>query len=74
MLEENNEYILFLLAYTQTLFYFSFRSFRRHRRALENERGAREASIFFFPHHYPLALAVNTSPVVYFLSPALDGL
>ena len=22
-------------------------------------------SIFFFPHHYPLALAVNKSPAVY---------
>ena len=32
------------------------------------------ASIFFFPHHYPLALAVNKSPAVYILSPALDGL
>ena len=31
-------------------------------------------SIFFFPHHYPLALAVNKSPAVYILSPALDGL
>ena len=28
-----------------------------------------------FPHHYPLALAVNKSPAVYILSPAsLDGL
>ena len=25
-------------------------------------------SIFFFPHHYPLALAVNKSPAVYILS------
>ena len=31
-------------------------------------------SIFFFPHHYPLALAVNKSPVAYILSPALGGL
>ena len=30
------------------------------------------SSIFFFPHHYPLALAVNQSPAVYILSPALD--
>ena len=31
-------------------------------------------SIFFFPHPYPLALAVNKSPAVYILSRALDGL
>ena len=31
-------------------------------------------SIFSFPHHYPLALAVKESPAVYILSPALDGL
>ena len=31
-------------------------------------------SIFFFPNHYPLALAVNKSPAVYILSPSLDGL
>ena len=61
MLEENNEYILFLLAYTQTLFYFSFRSFRRHRRA----RSAR--SVYF-------RLPPPLLPAVYFLSPALDGL
>ena len=30
-------------------------------------------SIFFFPLHYLLALAVNKSPAVYILSPALDG-
>ena len=29
---------------------------------------------FFFPHPYPLALAVNKSPAVYILSRALDGL
>ena len=37
-----------LIACTQTLFYFSFRSFRKHRRAkraCENERGARERKI-----------------------------
>ena len=47
--------------YTDVL--FSFRSFR------VVERGARERknkSIFFFPHHYPLALAVNKSPAVIF--------
>ena len=116
----------FILACAQTLFYFSFRSFRKHRRARENERpslagnkspavyilspaldwrvhrhcfiflfvrfknigelasevsaqertrSAREKmSIFFFPHHYPLALAVNKSPAVYILSPFLDAL
>ena len=32
-------------------------------------------SIFFSPHNYPLALAaVNKSPAVYILSPALGGL
>ena len=31
-------------------------------------------SIFFFLHHFPVALAVNKSPAVYALSPALDGL
>ena len=29
---------------------------------------------FLFSHHYPLALAVNKSPAVYILSPALIGL
>ena len=47
-------------------------------RELASEACARErtrsASIFFFPHHYILALAVNKSPAVYILSPALDGL
>ena len=34
------------LACTQTLFYFSFRSFRRHQRVREqSERGARERKI-----------------------------
>ena len=31
-------------------------------------------NIFFFPHPYPLALAVNKSPAVYISSPSLDGL
>ena len=35
---------------------------------------AREKENFFFPHHYPLVLAVNKTPAVYILSPALDGL
>ena len=52
---------MILIACTQT-FYFSFRSFRAR------------VSIFFFPHHYPLALAVNKSSAVYILSRALDGL
>ena len=34
----------------------------------------REKEKFFFLQHYPLALAVNKSPAVYILSPALDGL
>ena len=41
------------------MFYFSFRSFRK----------------IFFPHPYPLALAVNKSPAVFIvLSRALDKL
>ena len=53
-----------LLAGTQTLFYFSFRSFQKHRRARENERGARAR-----------ALAGNISSAVYILSPvALNAL
>ena len=61
------------LACTQT-FYFSF--VHHERRAWENERGAweRKQYMFFFLHHYPLALAVNKSPVVYILSRALDEL
>ena len=31
-------------------------------------------SIFFLPHHYPFALLVYKSPVVYILSSVLDGL
>ena len=33
----------------------------------------KKSSIFFFPHPYPLALAVNKSPGVYISSRALDG-
>ena len=58
------------VACAQTLFYFSFRSFRKHRRARERS----ESASFFFPLHYPLALMVYKSPVVYILSPALNGL
>jgi len=69
-----------IVTFTQTLFYFYFRSFPKHRQARERARRAkrereRRASIFFFPLLYPLALAVNISPAVfYFLSRALDGL
>ena len=62
------------LACTKALCYFSFRSFRktsvssRAKRALENERGARERNL------YTIALAVNKSPAVYIISPGLDGL
>ena len=54
-----NKYCLFKdqtqvsVAPTQTLFYSSFRSFRKHRRAHENERRARERKIIL-PHFYPL--------------------
>ena len=54
-----------VLACTQTLFYFSFRSFQKQRRTREPSQRAR---------NHPLALAVNKSPAVYILSPALDGL
>ena len=67
----------FVLACKQTLFYFSFRSFQKHWRvkwARKNERRERKIKIFFFPHLYPLVLAVNKSPAVYSLSAALDGL
>ena len=37
-------------------------------------KDAYRLSIFFFPHHYPLALAVNKSLAVHILSPALDRL
>ena len=63
-----------LIACAQTLFYFSFRSFGKHRRA--RERGARERkiNIFFFPHLCPPCAGVNKSPAVYILSRALNGL
>ena len=62
------------LACTQTLFYFSFRSFRKHRRARKGERESeRLFSTSYTP--YPLALAVSKSPAVFiFLSRAFDGL
>ena len=61
MLEENNEFSLY------TILFVLFGDI--------GERGPREAPIFFFPdHYYPFARAVNKSPAVYFLSPALDGL
>ena len=46
-----------LIPCTQTLFYFSFRSFRKHRRARK-----RKKSIFFFPCPYPLGLRSINSP------------
>ena len=51
-----------VVACTQTLFYFSFRAFGKHRRARQRA------------NPYPFALAVNKSPAVYFLSRALDEL
>ena len=74
------------LACKQTLFYFSFHSFQKHRQAreqIERERTSAEREkeksstsifIFFSPHHYPLVLAVNKTIAGYILSPALDGL
>ena len=50
-------------ACTQTLFYFSLRSFRKHRRAREKEKI--KNVYFLLPHPYPLALVVNKSPPVF---------
>ena len=55
--------------YTDVVLFFS-RSSQKHRRASARER-ARSARK---KQDYPLALAVNKSPAVYILSPALDGL
>ena len=46
-------------------------STEREKMSAEHEK---EKYIFFFPHHYPLALAVNKSPAVYILSRVLDRL
>ena len=78
------------LACTQTLFYFSFRSFQRHLRACERSERARKKNKerlktsleemrfikFLLPPPLPpcAQLAVHKSPAVYILSPALDGL
>ena len=75
--EMRKERFLPVVACKQT-FYFSFRSFQKHRQvkwACKNEHRAQERKIkiFFFPHPYPLVLAVNKSPAVYSLSPTLDG-
>ena len=61
------------IACTQTLSYFSFRSFGEHRRAREwgEHASARKKKK---NHPYPFALAVNKSPAVYLLSRALEGL
>ena len=57
------------------LFFFSFfsKTSASEASAREKARSTRK-KIFFFPHYYPLALAVNKSPAVYILSSALDGL
>ena len=55
------------------LFFFSFFS-KTSASSRDRAQSARNKSIFFFPHHYPLALAVNKSLAVYILSPGLDGL
>ena len=59
------------VACTQTLLYSPFYSFR----ARGNERGGarlreKEKYIFFFPYHYPVALVVNTSRGLYFITRA----
>ena len=64
--------VWFSVVCTQPLFYFSFLSFRKHRRAgerseraseSEGDRGARERKIS--SPTLPLALAVNKSSAVY---------
>ena len=52
------------------LFFFSFftrtsASSRAKRARRARKKNKELFSIFFFPHHYPLALAVNKSPAVY---------
>ena len=42
------------LACKQTLLYFSFRSFQKHRRARENERGARERKLKYVYFYFLL--------------------
>ena len=59
------------VACKQTLFYFSFRSVQKHRRARERSERARTSAE---REKENLALAVNKSPAVYILSRALDGL
>ena len=71
MLEKNGNLNLYWAATSnkpciQTLFYLSFRSFRKHRQARSARKKNRERpSVFFFPHPYPLLLAVNKSPEIY---------
>ena len=62
--------------YTDVVFFFFLCSFRKHRRARKRARTSAECEKekFFFPLHYSLVLAVNKSPGVYILSPALDRL
>jgi len=59
-----------------TLFYVFFVLFENiSEGARASAKREKETPIFFFPHPYSLALAVNQSPrVFYFLSRALDGL
>ena len=59
------------VACKQTLFYFSFRSVQKHRRARERSERARTSAE---REKENLALAVNKSLAVYILSRALDGL
>ena len=54
------------LACTQSLLYFSFRKHRRAWNAGKKNKHDSDWSIFFLPHYYPLALAVNKSPAVLF--------
>ena len=66
--------VWFSVVCTQPLCYFSFLSFRKHRRAgerskraseSEGDRGARERKISSPTLPYPLALAINKSSAVY---------
>ena len=69
------------LACKQKLFYFSFRSFQKHRRARErierartNAQRAKENVYFLLSPPLPPCAGGNKSPAVYILSPFLDGL
>ena len=61
-LKRNNSALFQTSLYTDIVL-FSFLLFSKtSASAREQARSARKKNIFFFPHHYPLALVVNKSP------------